>query len=93
MTKHNLEGGAGKSLVMVRICSPSLYVMFCHLPDSGRHVTSVFQGLSLSRSRGREGEDPGNEVGLPIVVAPGCLGHPTSTVSVRVTMLFIEGEA
>lgn len=25
-------------------------------------MTSVFQGLSLSRSRGREGEDPGNEV-------------------------------
>ena len=26
---------------------------------------------------------------LPIVVAPGCLGHPTSTVSVRATKLFI----
>ena len=25
-------------------------------------MTSVFQGLSLSRSKGREGEDPGNEV-------------------------------
>ena len=25
---------------------------------------------------------------LPIVVAPGCLGHPTSTVSVRATKLF-----
>ena len=25
---------------------------------------------------------------LPIVVAPGCLRHPTSTVSVRVTKLF-----
>ena len=36
--------------------------MFCHLPDSERRVTSVFQGLSLSRSRGREGEDPRNEV-------------------------------
>jgi len=44
--------------------SSSLYVMFCHLPDSGRHVISVFQGLFLSRSRGREGKDPGNEVGL-----------------------------
>ena len=32
------------------------------LPDSGRHVSSVFQGLSLSRSRGWEGEDPGNEL-------------------------------
>ena len=26
---------------------------------------------------------------LPIVVAPGCLGHPTSTVLVRVTKLFM----
>ena len=30
--------------------------------DSGRHVTSVFQGLSLSRSVGRVGENPENEV-------------------------------
>ena len=50
MTKHNLEGGADMSGVIIRICSPSLYVMFSHLPDSGRHVTSVFQGLSLSLS-------------------------------------------
>jgi len=42
------EGGAGKSGVMVRVFSPSPYVMFCHLPDCGRHVTSDFQGLSLS---------------------------------------------
>ena len=36
----------------------------CNLPDSGRYVTSVFQGLSLSlaRSVGRVGENPGNEV-------------------------------
>ena len=34
----------------------------CNLPDSGRHVTSVFQGLSLSRSVGRVGENPGKEV-------------------------------
>ena len=27
-------------------------------------MTSVFQGISLSRSRGRQGEDPGNEVAL-----------------------------
>ena len=27
-------------------------------------MTSVFQGLSLSRSVGRVGENPGNEVGL-----------------------------
>ena len=32
-------------------------------PDSGRHVTSVYQGLCLSRSMGRVGENPGNEVG------------------------------
>ena len=29
------------------------------------HVTSVFQGLSLSRSVGRVGENPGNEVAAP----------------------------
>ena len=40
--------------------SPKSFV--CNLPDSGRHVTSVFQGLSLSRSVGRVGENPGNEV-------------------------------
>ena len=34
----------------------------CNLPDSGRHVTSVYQGLCLSRSMGRVGENPGNEV-------------------------------
>ena len=31
-----------------------------------RHVTSVFQGLSLSRSVGRVGENPGNEVAVSI---------------------------
>ena len=40
--------------------SPKSFV--CNLPDSGRHVTSVFQGLSLSRSIGRVGENPGKEV-------------------------------
>ena len=39
--------------------SPKSFV--CNLPDSGRHVTSVFQGLSLSLRR-RVGENPGNEV-------------------------------
>ena len=43
--------------------SPKSFV--CNLPDSGRHVTSVFQGLSLSRSVGRVGENPGNEVVMP----------------------------
>ena len=42
--------------------SPKSFV--CNLPDSGRHVTSVFQGLSLSRFVGRVGENPGNEVAL-----------------------------
>ena len=42
--------------------SPKSFV--CNLPDSGRHITSVFQGLSLSRSLGRVGENPGNEVVL-----------------------------
>ena len=40
--------------------SPKSFV--CNLRDSGRHVTSVFRGLSLSRSVGRVGENPGNEV-------------------------------
>ena len=34
----------------------------CNLPDSGRHVTSIYQGLCLSRSMGQVGENPGNEV-------------------------------
>ena len=42
---------------------PSFKSFVCHLPDSGRHVTSVFQGLSNSCSEGRVGENPGNEVG------------------------------
>ena len=40
--------------------SPKSFVF--NLPDSGRHVTSVVQGFSLSRSVGRVGENPGNEV-------------------------------
>ena len=44
--------------------SPKSFV--CNLPDSGRHVTSIFQGLSLSRSAGRVGENPGNEVVLTV---------------------------
>ena len=62
MTKYNIEGGAANSYHYSRLPSPPLEVMFCHLPYSGRHVTSVFQGLSLARSRGRDGEDPGDEV-------------------------------
>ena len=48
--------------------SPKSFV--CNLPDSGRHVTSVFHGLSLSRFVGRIGENPGNEVGLQIQSPP-----------------------
>ena len=40
--------------------SPKSFV--CNLPDSGRHVTSVFQGLSLSRLVGRVGENPGRRL-------------------------------
>ena len=43
---------------------PSAKSFVCNLPDSWRHVTSVFQGLSPSRSIGRVGENPGNEVEL-----------------------------
>ena len=51
--------------------SPKSFV--CNLPDSGRHVTSVFQGLSLSRFVGRVGENPGNEVGLSRPPIPNIL--------------------
>ena len=51
--------------------SPKSFV--CNLPDSGRHVTSVFQSLFLSRSAGRVGENPGNEV----VPTPPCWQKPT----------------
>ena len=52
---------------------PSPQSSFCNLPDSGRHVTSVFQGLSLSLSRsvGRVGESYRNEVAN--VLAPSAL--------------------
>ena len=42
--------------------SPESFV--CNLPDSGRRVTSIFQGLSLSLSRSveRVGGNPGNEI-------------------------------
>ena len=33
------------------------------------HVTSVFQGLCLSRSMGRVGENPGNDVEKALVAA------------------------
>ena len=42
------------------------------------HVTSVFQGLSLSRSVGRVGENPGNEVAEN---GPGAGGRGTSVQS------------
>ena len=34
-----------------------------------RHVTSVFKGLSLSRSVGRVEENPGNEVALQALLS------------------------
>ena len=40
-------------------------------------MTSVFQGPSFSRSRGREGEDPGNEVGLNVAKDSSCRGNLT----------------
>ena len=46
----------------LKLTCPSPKSFVCNLPDSGRHVTSVFQGLYLSRSVGRVGENPGNEV-------------------------------
>ena len=39
--------------------SPKSFV--CNLPDSGRHVTSIFQGLSPSRSVEGVGENLGNK--------------------------------
>ena len=55
-----LREGLANSLHYSWLASPSLHVMFCHLPDSGRHVTSIFQGLSLSLSipRGQERRGP-----------------------------------
>ena len=50
MTKYNKEEGAANSYHCSWLASPSLLVMFCHLPDSARHATSVFQGLDLSLS-------------------------------------------
>ena len=41
--------------------SPKSFV--CNLPDSGRHVTSVFQGLSLSHSLRRSGRREPSERG------------------------------
>ena len=48
------------NLTLITCPSPKSFVS--NLPDSGRHVTSVFQGLSLARFVGRVGENPGNEV-------------------------------
>ena len=64
MTKHNLEGWAGKSEVMVRISSPSLCYAFSSSRFWETHDQHFPGSLSLSRSMGREGEDPGNKVAL-----------------------------
>ena len=58
MTKHNIGVGAANFYHYSWLASPSLFVMFCHLPDSGRHATSIFQGLSLAlapQGTGRRG--------------------------------------
>ena len=47
--------------INLTLTCPSPKSFVCNLPDSGRHVTRVFQGISLSRSVGRVGENPGNE--------------------------------
>ena len=62
--------------------SPKSFV--CNLPDSGRHVTSVFQGLSLSRSVGRVGENPGNEVANDPASASGKVTYWPITTWARV---------
>ena len=49
------------NLTLITCPSPKSFV--CNLPDSGRHVTSVSQGLSLARFVGRVRENPGDEVG------------------------------
>ena len=52
--------------------------MFCHLPDSGRQVTSLFQGLSLSLpGTGRRGP-----------CEQGCNPHVSSTSSTSSYSLF-----
>ena len=66
MTKHNIEGGAGKFSPLLLTCQtlPLCYVLSS--PRFWEKRDQRFPGsLTLSRSRGREGEDPGNEVGLP----------------------------
>ena len=65
MTKHNIKEGAGKwqvARLMVKICVKIMSNPVWGIFFAGGHVTSVFQGLYLSCSRGQEGEDPGNEV-------------------------------
>ena len=54
ITKHSIEGGAGKFSPLSLICQPLplQYDMYCHLPDPGRHVTSIFHGLSHSLAPG-----------------------------------------
>ena len=65
ITKHNIEGGAGKSGVLVRICQA---LPLCYILSSSRFWETRNQrfpgSFSPSRSKGREGEDPGNEVEL-----------------------------
>ena len=43
-----LKKGKMRQKVALLLTCQTPSVMFCHLPDSGRQVTSIFQGLSLS---------------------------------------------
>ena len=55
--------------------------MFCHVPDSGKNVTSVFQGLSLSlQGMGKRG--PCDEVGIGV--------HGVPVKNVEVNMLYLR---
>ena len=65
MTKHNIEVGDGKSGEIVRIYQPLPLCYVLSSPRFWERRDQRFPGsvsLSLSRSSGQEGEDPGNEV-------------------------------
>ena len=68
LDKINYERGAAAHPVVISVWTkfllsrPSLHWINCHLPDSGRHVTRPYQGLS-SLAPGVKMRDPGNEVG------------------------------
>ena len=60
------KGGAGKFSPLLLNCQTLLLCYVLSSPRFWEKRDQRFPGsFSLSRSRGREGEDPGNEVGLP----------------------------